>query len=56
MVLALAIIFLKSINQSNFAVVKCCVLFEVRTEFLCIIPLQRDKLNIVVLPRPLEFR
>jgi hypothetical protein len=29
-----AIIYLNSINQLIFVVVKCCVLFEVRTEFL----------------------
>jgi hypothetical protein len=29
-----AIIYLNSINQLNFVIVKCGVLFEVRTEFL----------------------
>jgi hypothetical protein len=32
-----AIISLNSINQLIFVMVKCCVLFEVRTEFLNII-------------------
>jgi hypothetical protein len=29
-----AIIFLNNINQLIFVMVKCCVFFEVRTEFL----------------------
>jgi hypothetical protein len=31
------IIYLNDINQLSFVMVKCCVLFEVRTEFLNII-------------------
>jgi hypothetical protein len=33
----MAIISLNSVNQLIFVMVKCCVLFEVRTEFLNII-------------------
>jgi hypothetical protein len=32
-----AIIFLNSINQLIFVMVKCCVFFAVRTEFLNIV-------------------
>jgi hypothetical protein len=32
-----AIISLNSVNQLIFVMVKCGVLFEVRTEFLCIV-------------------